>query len=345
MITVEYSPYTSAYKLVIAVVESILNGFFVNNKWVIEPYNKNRSEGIPNVFIPNINYKGIFGKYYYGNFNEKTFQMNKDKLIKETQKELLKNGGHLTLPAIEINEIEEKYVSLLEPIVKRSKSIFPYLNNKNINVKIYLSQYGTRGSFHPAKIDEKNNIVEVILMPRVDSYQKDIISLYAHSISRALVEDKPYLNWREKQILGEYFTQYIFEISEKECPSALKMVTNLNPELMEKSLKYLLECGLPIGKPFTYEETQNEIYFTSEKISNIFAPYEFRFLRSIIENYNKTTSYYQLSEDMYNSKADLKFSMWGINKTAQRVKDKLENLGVPREVIQNVKGEGYKILV
>lgn len=80
-------------------------------------------------------------------------------------------------------------------------------------------------------------------------------------------------------------------------------------------------------------------------ITDEFGPYELRMLRLLTKNKYHTVSFDQLADEMYNVNADLKYSLWGITKTLQRVRGKLEYYGIPKDAIQNVKGEGYKLVV
>jgi len=81
-----------------------------------------------------------------------------------------------------------------------------------------------------------------------------------------------------------------------------------------------------------------------DNITAEFTPYEFKALRALLKNRNKTVTFDQISEQLYGEETDIKFTIWGITKTIQRIRNKIQQHGLPRDIILNVKGQGFKLL-
>lgn len=100
---------------------------------------------------------------------------------------------------------------------------------------------------------------------------------------------------------------------------------------------------MPTGEVLTIDSNQNRICFLNEDISEKFTNTEKRLLNLFIQKYGKTVYYDEISEVIYHSDADVKFTLAGINKIVQRLRDKLVLLGLPRNIIVNVRSSGYEL--
>ncbi len=346
VIFTEFSVTTEAERIYISGLESILNGFFTSNNWYPVPYGTQYNVTDPVVLMPSINYKRVL-KVLRNPSDMKEYS-RKERLIKTVLiDELLINRAFIDIHPDKLKQIDEISNQILSPVISKSKKVLRFLDDKNINVTVYPSFFSTIGSFKlydPLNI-KSGDTIDIKLYPRIDALEKNpslLLELYASVITKSMIIHNTNIKWQETEAVSDFFTNFVFD--HPEAVNTLDMVTKLNKNLLNSSQSFLLSNGLPTGKPLTCEPSNEHIYLVSTDITGNFAPYEHRLIKSLIQNYGRTLSYEELSEHLYNSHADVKFSLWGINKTVQRVRDKLEEAGLPRESIQNVKGEGFRLL-
>lgn len=345
MISVKYSIETEVDRIYNPTLWFIYNGFYTSNNLYVVPYGTDyKIDKDAVVLMPNFDYSRI-KKELMSIKSEIQYDKNAKDLKKQIQEEFIRSNTFVEIDSNKLNQIENMIKKALDPIIKKTPIIINQYYGKKINVTIYPTFYGTNGSFNliPDNDIKNNENIEIILRPRLDKLNDPscVVELYSSVITRSLINQNKNLSWRETESISDFFTKFVF--SQANHIGTLDTVTKLNPILLEKSQTFLLQNNLPTGKPLVYDYNSNNIYCINENITDILAPYEFRLLRSLIKNYNNTISFEELSEDIYNSHADVKFSLWGINKTVQRVRDKLETVGIPRESLQNVKGEGFKL--
>lgn len=339
-VKIEYSDQTEAQRIYFE-LGYVFNEFFVENQWYVLPTLGNYKIDDPVVILPRLNYFEILDGIKTFKFNEDDFKKEDYKVIKKTQNALIKTRQFKKIDDKKLKAMETRWQKMLLPILEKAQHSLYYLKNKKTNITIKPSNFGTCGSFSLFDVAKENVGFEV--RPRLDQKPEEIVELVTSSLTRSALKDNPNVKWRETEAVSDFFTQYVFGV--KNHSWTLDKVTKRKPDLLRKSTRYLMELGLPTGELLKYNSKKNKITLINDDITDVLAPYEFRLLRGLIENRNTTLSYNYMAEELYNSHADVKFSLWGITKTVQRVRDKLEDLGVPRETIINVKGEGFKLVV
>jgi len=205
---------------------------------------------------------------------------------------------------------------------------------KPINFGVYLSF----DSVDMANL--KKGKVEIGITIRLDQPFATILEGLASAVTRKLLESTN--TWRETEAVSDFLTKYVLQT--KNFKGTILSVMKRNDFLLQTSINYLITLHAPINLPLTFNVDQNSILYFGENITSNFSPYEFRVLKMLVINKNRTISIDEISEAIYKTDADLKFTLWGITKTVQRVRDKLEKIGMYRNIVQNVKGEGFKLL-
>lgn len=55
----------------------------------------------------------------------------------------------------------------------------------------------------------------------------------------------------------------------------------------------------------------------------------------------KLVSFNEVADAIWNDASDEKFSLYSLSKFAEKIRKKLENLGIQKELIKTVRGKGY----
>ncbi len=331
----KYSSKTEAER-VLESINTQASGFFLRNNWYPISVNDSARKDDSSVLFPEINYLEALSV-----LND--FDRDKEKAVKNIEKHLVNSQQYRPLSEKFLKEFQEKQDEILKPVIKKSKETLTYLKDKNIQVTVIPTHFGTCGSFSLHKDIENAKVLHIELIIRLDQDPRDTIELYTSSITRSIWEWNKNVNWRETEAVSDFFTKYVFGYVDH--VSTLDRVTKPDVGLRYKSIQFLRRYGLPTGEIVTYDSHENRIFVANTEITTILGAYEFRMLRYLIENRNYTVPFDELAEFMYADKVDEKYSLWGISKTVQRVRDKLEQYGVPRDAIKNVKGEGFKLVL
>ncbi|NCT55333.1 winged helix-turn-helix transcriptional regulator [bacterium] len=347
-VKLEYSLQTEAKSLVHAIF-GVSNGFYIKNGWYVLPtktaYLKDRST----VYLPKMDYTILLGSYVKIsetdkiNNNSDVAQNNKA-WVNALEDQLKNNKLYINISTTKKQKLLTEYQQLLFPAIKKLKLAIPLYKNKEFNIIVNPTNFGVGLSFTVLRnksLQQKN--IDINIKIRNDVPLAYLIEGLASSVSRGLYEkDVNNIGWRETESISDFLTKYVFE--QEDCVPTLSVVSKRKIKLLEQSLNYLISLNAPTGVPFKYVESTNTVMLFEDNITSDFTPYEFKALRALLKNRNKTITFDQISEQLYGEETDIKFTIWGITKTIQRIRDKLQNYGLPRDIILNVKGQGFKLL-
>lgn len=346
-IEIEHSPKTEA-KQIRHLVYSTATGFYIKNNWCVLEPKKEYYTYPKSVIVPRLNYQnlviitssktGLKPKDYYK-------QKFSDEDLRNLEQAVAKDKSYKKLNKYKLSALKKEYIKLLEQAYKKTKTI-EYLKKADLAVKIYPTLYGTKGSFN--YVIPKNPVEQhvITLFPRLDQKPEYIIELFVSAIVRGFHNTIPqsHITWDQSEAVSDYLVQNIFGY--KVFIGTLKdLKEHNNAKYIKNSLDYTKELGFGIEGMLEYHKETNKIFVLGRDRTTIFAPYELRLLRSLIENKNKTLTFDNITDELYHTNPDEKFSFWGIRKCVQRVRNKLEKLGIPRDTIKSVKGEGFKLCV
>lgn len=346
-ITIEHTPITEAKRLVFQFHQAYSGFFIKNNMCVVPELPESKITDAPHapyyVALPNIPLASFITDYSILNpdIDDERKHSAYTATVEKLADILVEKGYYREVEASVLKQIEATMPTLFH-VEKIAKETLLFLNDSDFDVLITPTYFGTRGSWkqEEKQVGAVKKLESVKLSPRIDSLSR-VDVLLGMSLSRSVLLDFEEITWRERQAVGDYVNKYIFGLESKFMAQVINII---DPKLSAQSILYQQSLGVPTDFLLRYDELENKIFHIERDISGDFAPYEFRLLRALIQNKNHTVSFDEIADDLYNSNADAKFSFWGITKTVQRVRDKLESMGVPREMILNVKGEGFKLV-
>jgi DNA-binding winged helix-turn-helix (wHTH) protein len=342
---VSYSPTTESERI-LHTISGVATGFYIENGWYVLPCLKKYQKVNSSVLLPTLNYLDILGSYKSISSNKKYKDNSENtvtnkQLLNKVESEIIKSKVFVPLDKSKLNKLEKEYSKLLLPAIRQIKQSIPIYKDIDFNICVKPTHFGVCMSFDSIKQkDFEKKFVDICITVRLDWPIEQVLEGLASSVSRGLIEATN--TWRETEAVSDFITKYV--LGAYNVKGTINSVSKRDDKLLHKSIEYLLSLQAPINLPLNFNADQNVISYYGENVTNHFSPYEFRVLKMLITNKNKTVSIDEISEGIYKTNADLKFTLWGITKTVQRVRDKLEEIGVPRTMIQNVKGEGFKLL-
>lgn len=362
-ITVKYDIITEANCLYFVGYE-ISRGFFLKNGFYVLPNtiskhnpNKYSSKNIdknsitnpasdsttnptsPIIVLPPLNYTKAFGNVKGFRNNLHTFQTASNNELKPIISEIKNKEVFQEIDSNAFSKLKKDYENILLKTYKQATETFKQLKGKNISITVFPSNFGSYGSF--TLFDKNLNDINIELRIRLDQPKEVLVELFTSSIVRSIIDIKA--NWNQSEAIIDFFVKHIFGYDD--YVGTISRINKKDKNLLNKSISYLMSLNLNTGDLLKFNQESNRIILMENDITDEFGPYELRMLRLLTKNKYHTVSFDQLADEMYNVNADLKYSLWGITKTLQRVRGKLEYYGIPKDAIQNVKGEGYKLVV
>ena len=312
-IKLDYSPETEAKQVYHCAWWAMKNFYFPHGWYVFENDSK-ASDRDPVVFLPRIDYsKIVFNNLKLTNFNFNSFNAK-------------------TLAEI------KKLIPLIKPTFK--SLTLKKLAIDQILVNITPSYFGSYGSFDQAFMQDKTLVIGI--QPRLDQPKEVVAELIISSLIYLVTTQEKQFDWRDREAVSDFIMRHV--LGYKDFITTLERTAKPRPDLLKKSLEFLRSVGLPTYLPIEYDEKLNRILVMGKDASLEFGPYEFRVLRSLLLNLNQTLTYDQLSDLMHQVYPETRFSLWSVTKVVQRLRDKLEKFGFPRNTIQTVYGEGFKLV-
>lgn len=342
-ICVKYSLETEANKL-LHDLQQLYSGFYLKNGWYPLPLGTKTKFTDSSVIFPTFDYSKISVFYKNKKLVEDSnqFEGRNTELLELAKSQLSESNLFIKISNAKLKKLEADYTKVLKPSILKLKKSFGYLKGTKLNIQISPTQFGTCGSFnHPYKEDFlTNSDINLVFYLRVGQPADQVKEYLASSLTRGFVN---HLEWKCTEAVSDFITEHILD-SKTHVPT-LDRISKVNKTSLKKSLKFLRTYNLPTGKVLDYFENENKIILLGENITTKFTQYEFRTLRELILKKGTVATFDDLSNCLYKAEIGEKFTFWGITKTIQRIRDKLELLGVPREQIVNVKGQGFKLII
>jgi len=227
-------------------------------------------------------------------------------------------------------------------ILKTIDEIIPQKLSKIKTIVIFLTHFGTRASFELCK----PNDITITIYLRTDAQMYDLVFSILSSILRPDLMKRHHNTWEEAQLLADWFisdTKLATVFKEIGCDDYKTLLSNIRSgygrEISLESKKIYEE--LEVGRIETgFFLLNDEILYKGKKISGLSFG-EDRILTALIENKEGVLTY-EVIGDLILQKEE-KFSLYSISKRVQRLRDKLDEMGIGKHHIQTVRGVGFRM--
>jgi hypothetical protein len=108
------------------------------------------------------------------------------------------------------------------------------------------------------------------------------------------------------------------------------------------STAYLTRLG--INNQSVFKVKDGQLIIKNRSVKNTFTATEKELLKTLVGQKNQTCSFDTLAEVIWPGQSEEKFSFWAIAKTLQRLRNKLESLGLNPAAIQTQRKQGYVLV-
>lgn len=333
----EYSLETEARRILHS-AHQIAVGFYDLNNFLVLPFGTS-AKGENIVLFPDLNFQSI-PRFWdrIKTINISHFPIQAPVNLLQELEELLKSAN---LPKPNFTEAESLWRKFEEQIIE---SIYNVLSSEFGEIKkitVYPTVLGTKVSFNlPSQFP-----AEVFIYLREDQGILALTEGLLTSITRQDVYTKLEGLWQESELLVDWLTNFssISDTLRKIEPKkvlmpTIKSVRVKQEKILERqSSDFLKSLGVsPLHKKF---EVKNGDITVDDKTLKNLSHREHQLLASLVKNHGEVVSFDNLGDMIF--KDEEEFSLYAINKTIQRIREKLEENGVTGSYIQARRGYGY----
>lgn len=260
--------------------------------------------------------------------------------FKKTKKEIPNNYPNYTgeeFPVLfkEVSQLKVLNVTTFEKewetIANNFNNILNIVFDNDLNqINVYVTYFGTTSSYNLS-----NNILNIYLRKDADISQIAfcILSYFIHKY-------KGNLSWREQQRAVDFlmlntkikdlFPNFVSILDSAENPE-LSIKTLLKSELIYKDLGINIKNSIEIN--------ESKVFILKEEVTD-FSKQERLVLLELVKNKNTVTTFEQISNILWGDDFS-SFSLQAIAKTVERLRCKIVNAGLNRQVIFTKRKEGY----
>ena len=308
-------------------------GFFWNEGFCI-------SEAIiqeyPQVIVfPNFDYKKIkgFWKTVSSLKNNKVNYTNlPDELFSKVSSKIEFNEKKAEE---DINKFQEQYDKVEEKLWQKILQFYPKASAYEA-IEVRISDYGTRSSWQ--LIDSLDSGVNHIVYIRSDATIESLVRAIVSPLHRLKGWEKKN-TWKESQAIIDtiLYETSLGQLHRKKA-STRDLLTSIPDKVRQASNNYYKQLGFCFSHN-TLTTDSGYVYYNGKNISYELLAVEQRILALLIEHKNNVISYDQIADTIWTNDDD--YSLWAIQKTVQRLREKLALLDVMDFQIRTARKKGY----
>jgi hypothetical protein len=205
----------------------------------------------------------------------------------------------------------------------------------SLEVVVSITNVGTVGSFDTANFPDK-----ISIFIREDVRTQDVFGSFVTALIRCKYPDR---EWEEYQSLQKFFL-YQTKVNTLLNPKPYKKINSMKANLKEydkfynASLGNYKKLGFPVGESISMKGAS--ILIDGYGKVDFLSPSEREVLEFLLKNKRKICTMDDIGTVLWGSDVD-KYSLYAISKIIERLRKKLRNNGLNKNVIFTERGKGY----
>ena len=317
--------------------KSIASGHFQKGNFYVVP---RLIKSNPNaVYFPGFKYSKSFWRAITNNPNNNLSDLYPKDCVREIEKLISKKT---TIDSEIVTKISENWQKIEKSLFK---DLSQFLNfgkelSKLSEINILITPYGTRSSFYVTKYAKENTAT---ITSRTDFPAGNIAKSIIHILyilknkkggeigESKFVERMAIIDFLFKEsVFAKYYKSY--------SPSQKQEISGIN-KLVKENNSYLNKLGFPVREILKLQK--GHIFLEDSQVNKHFTRQEEAVLLDLIRSKGAILTNDKIADILWKDKADEKYSLAAIAKVIQNIRDKLRMLGINKNLIYTVRGNGY----
>lgn len=316
---------------IIHIASMIVNYFYEKRGIYILPYNTLGNGKA--IYFPHLNF-ALIPHFWERIKKEGKEIIHDEQFVKQVE-------GLLPDVTMDSDAMQRKWLSVEKKFWSLMQTLAPRWFTEITEIEVRVTQYGSAGTSYSNWAHNKPNKITIYV--RKDATAGNLIG--ALILERLSVMDHGVeYTWEELMAIKDYMlTETTLHDLVPEKESLLASIRQKQQgDLAEASQQYYHKLGIPTGEVFS---TSGDRVLVHQKETEVILRHEeFKALKYFIENKNKIVSYDDLADVIWGKDSYDKFSLQSMAKLMQRVREKIEAMGVFPQIIQTVKKSGYMLV-
>lgn len=330
----EWSLATEAERI-INTAQGIGNGFFHLHHFYPLPWDPKISYLHQGVYLPTLSYASL------PNFWHRSLKFDSKSMVLPPQLADISNAitnqlSTLPLSCPDYSSLEQEWDRLSPRFFNLISSLTPYAPRVR-SLTIHPTYFGTAGSFNWSK----GNPTDIIIYLRVDQPTATLAECILTAITRPYLYQTRHATWEESEFLVDYLLQET-ELAElfatPHVGTLAHLRRNIPTKVLESSAQFLAQIGAPASSEQTFSLVDNVPHFGHCPLTDL-SSRECLVMSKLIEKSPLPVTIDELADLLFPDPA--KFSLAALTKCIERLRDKLERIGISRHYISTASGVGY----
>lgn len=321
--------HTEANRL-LHVLVNVANGFYYRKNFAVLPYLIEGNAAV--TYLPDLPYHNIQdGWSKWVQTNELDIPLSYPTDWVEEIRQLF--DDQTPLLAARQAELSKQWHQTFPNVWAYLCNIFPSLQTQVTHIEIRVTAYGTKMSYQSLQEKPSQTWTCYIRqdMPISVVYEGLVQGILHHPSYRKM------MTWEGRETIADFIINQLQSIGYiQDFKPTINALLTIDPSLIAQSHQYLQQLGMHFTKPFTIKEST--IYYQGKPITQLLTTTQNILLLKLIHKDECCTTYDELGSVLWEKEEH--FSIWAINKSMSRLKEKLIELNIPVK-IENKKGEGY----
>lgn len=248
---------------------------------------------------------------------------------------LTKHLASLNLTPLESSPLQSATDLYLPQVISWLKDTFPHLPLPE-TILIHPSYFGTGGSFFFIR---STKTVELYI--RNDQELHSLVEILLTAVLRPHSGDTLYTDWEKSEYLVDYLLLESSLTNLLPKPVAWTPTTlppHFSQEIIKESQDFLTKIGAPLTSNSRFTIEGNNILFSKTPLNSLTVK-EASILKTLITRSPAPATIDELADLIFTN--DEKFSLAAISKTIERLRNKLNSLGISSSYLATASGVGY----
>ncbi len=311
------------------------SGFFRLHHFYPLPWTPKTKYLPQGVYLPILPYSSIPDFWYQVKYYNHD-QMAIDSKTAPLHTQLVKLLTPLGLTPPDHAQLESDWVKIAPRFEKLLKELAPFAPQIR-RLTVHLSYFGTGGSFSLAGSAPADLIVDL----RVDQTLTDLAECILTAVTRPYLTKAMHSSWEESESLVDYLLAHspmsaLFTHPHLGTIKSLR--EHVSDAIITESQSFLRALGAPLPTTQTFEIKHNTVYFGGCPLSDLSAR-EHVAMTKLIEKEPSPVTTDELADLLFPDPA--KFSLAALTKFVERLRTKLESMGISRHYLATTSGVGY----
>ena len=316
---------------IIHIASMIVSSFYEKRGFYVLPYNNENNSKV--IYFPAFEYAKV--PHFWDRVRKEGKEVIHDEQFMKAVTDLLPEKEidmSKTLAAWKKNE--KKFWKIMDVLAPKW-----FIGITEIEVRV--TNFGSTGTSYSSWAQD--NLGKITIYVRNDNFESNLIG--ALILERLLILDHGVeYTWEELMAIKDFMLTEsgLHTLVPHRVPMLASIRQKQQGNLAEASRQYYEKLGIATGEVFS---TVGDRVLVHQKETDVaLRNEELKALKYFIGNKNKLVSYDELADVLWGEESYDKFSLQSMAKLMQRVREKVEAMGVFPQIIQTVKKSGYMLV-